>query len=489
MGLLFRRRSHGLVQLGLSAAAMALVTFVGYRFHATESIVVLLYLLVVVIHSLGGRFIESASICFLATACLDFFFLPPLFSFRIGSPLDLVSLFTFLTVALVITRLVLRTKSEARQSEIRGTQLEHLYEITQRLLFSPPDKEVNQLIPKLFCEVLPLRAVCLYDATKKEFQTAGTPGNDLSARTYQAFQNAKYEDDQQAEISVRCLRSNGEVKGAVGFEGLENPELTAASLAVLATATLERARSLENANYMAAAAQAEVFRTAILDALAHEFKTPLATISAVIGGIAESPLLGPVEREMAEMIESEVSRLTHLSNRLLRMAKLDRTEVNPRLKPTDLPAFVDRIVSKYRQLETGHDILVASAPKAIEVMADRELLNLAIRQLLENAFKYSVSGTPIRVNVRALDGSACVHVQNEGRSIPPKEKERIFERFYRGVEVRNTISGAGLGLYVARKIAVAHGGTLELEGEDAQNTVAFCLSLPIIKPQDVDSHG
>ena len=103
---------YGLVPLGLSGAAITLVTFVGCRFHATTSTVVLLYLLVVVIHSLGGRFLESASICILATGCLDFFFLQPLFSFYVADWLDILSLFTFLTVALVITRLVLRTKAE-----------------------------------------------------------------------------------------------------------------------------------------------------------------------------------------------------------------------------------------------------------------------------------------------------------------------------------------------------------------------------------------
>ncbi|HYZ71808.1 MAG TPA: DUF4118 domain-containing protein, partial [Chthoniobacterales bacterium] len=399
MELLFGRLSRGLVQLALSGTAIALVTFVGYRIHATESIVVLLYLLVVVIHSLGGRFIQSAYICFLATACLDFFFLPPLFSFRIASPLDLLSVSVFLIVALVITKLVLKTRSEARQSQIRGTQLERLYEITKRLLFLPPNQEVNELIPKLFCEVLGLRAVCIYDAMKNEVRIAGKPGSDLRARTCQAFQDANDSDDQHGQTFVRCLRSNGELKGAIGFEGLENPELTAGSLAVLATTTLERARSLESANYMAAAAQAEVFRTAILDALAHEFKTPLATIMAVIGGMSQSPLLRPVEREMAAMIESEVTRLTHLSNRLLRTAKLDRDELNPRLKSTDLTTFLGRIVSKYYQLETGHDILFASGPECIEVMADRELLNLAIRQVLDNALKYSASSTPVRVGI------------------------------------------------------------------------------------------
>jgi two-component system sensor histidine kinase KdpD len=88
--------------------------------------------------------------------------------------------------------------------------------------------------------------------------------------------------------------------------------LTVGSLTVLAMAAIERARALEIASYVSAAAQVEVFRTAILDALAHEFKTPLATILAVIGGMSESKLLGPEEKKMAGMIESEVSRLAIL---------------------------------------------------------------------------------------------------------------------------------------------------------------------------------
>src|SRR5271170_1162961 len=92
---------------------------------------------------------------------------------------------------------------------------------------------------------------------------------------------------------------------------------------------------------------AEVFRTAILDALSHEFKTPLATILAVIGGIRASGGLEPEQEEMADMIESEVSRLDGLSTRLLRTARLDREEMKPRLEPIDIVPLVERVVQRY----------------------------------------------------------------------------------------------------------------------------------------------
>jgi K+-sensing histidine kinase KdpD len=213
----------GLVRLGLSGITIALVTFAGYQLHLAPSTVVLLYLLVVVLHSLAADSFCRAVVGIAATGCLDFFFVPPLFSFLIADPRDLLPLFTFLTVALVVTRLVSRTKEEARTARIRGTQREHLNEISRGLLFLPPDANVNHVIPQFFREVLSLQAVCLFDAARSELHTEGISVQYLAELTRQACRERKDIEDKDRHIVVRCLRSGGGITGAVGFQGYQIP--------------------------------------------------------------------------------------------------------------------------------------------------------------------------------------------------------------------------------------------------------------------------
>jgi signal transduction histidine kinase len=116
-------------------------------------------------------------------------------------------------------------------------------------------------------------------------------------------------------------------------------------------------------------------------------------------------------------------------------------------------------------------------------MSDPDLLGLAIVQLLDNAFRYSPPGTTITALAAFEDGAATVRVSNQGMPILPEERIRIFDRFYRGA-AGHQVSGTGLGLYVARKIVVAHGGSLELDtGHRNGQDTTFCLRLPTVRDE------
>lgn len=444
------------LQAAASGLALALATFFAYKFHFNAATVVLVYLLIIVGQSLTGAFVLSALVSLIAAVCLDYFFLPPLLSMRIADPLDILAFAVFVTVALVITRLVSRQHVEASRAQRRGANLEQLYHVAWQLLLAKPVHIDAPSVLKTFREGFAASAVCLFDAGTAELHMDELSQSNLAERTRQAYILGKDTDDQDAGVVVRCLRAGSTITGAVGFEGLPEPEWVAGPLAVLAAATLEQARAFRKASHQVAAAQAEVFRTAILDALAHEFKTPLATILAVVGGLRESPRLGSEEVEMAGIIESETSRLSHLTTRLLRMAQLDREEVKPRLRNTNIIALVENLVQRYSAQFPDRQIAVTCQGPAGQAAADRELLDLAVTQLLDNAFKYSTPGSAVTVGIGVEEDSVTVRVRNEGGAIAPQEQDRIFERFYRGTNVRKLVSGAGLGLYVARKIAVAH---------------------------------
>jgi two-component system sensor histidine kinase KdpD len=461
-----------------STAAIALLTLVCYKFYINNATIALAFLLVLVLQSLTGESLASVMVAIVAAGCLDFFFLPPPWNFRVDNAVDAWALLVFPITALVVTRQVSRVRAEADRARRHGAEVERLYAVASRLLVLKPDQVGGIPALKVFREILGSCAVCLFDASTAEVRIDGISRHNLGERTRQAYIFGKDTDDTTHGVYVRCLRIGSETIGAIGFEELSDPETISPALPVLAAAALERAHTFRLASHETAAAQAEVFRSAILDALAHEFKTPLATVLAVIGGIRESRALAPEQEEMADMIESEVSRLSRLTTRLLSTARLDREELKPQLKRIEIVPFVERVVHRYGAQSQEYRVEVTSDCASIEVAADRQLLDLALTQLLDNAFKYSQPASAITVSVRAEEGFITTSVTNEGKSIAPDEQERIFERFYRGARVRNLVSGTGLGLYVARKIAAAHGGSLNLISNGTYEGVVFCLKLP-----------
>ncbi len=463
---------------------VGLVTFICYGLGLNLTATSLLYLIVVVLQSLLGDFVSSAIVSVIADLCLNFFFVPPIFSLRVSDSSDTWALITFLLTGLVITRLTTQVRQEGEISELQRRDMKLLYQLAQQLLALDPGGGMLSKSVALFRTVFGMRAACLFDGTNAELYSAGDSPADLADRTRAAYIERVDGDDTVSAIHTRPLQAGGKTIGAVGFEGLRNPELTAGPLAALAAAILERAHVFRNASYAAAAAQAEVFRGAILDALAHEFKTPLATIVTASSGLREIGGLRPEQLQLAELAEVEASRLARLTSRLLRVARLDREEVKPQLEIIDALSLVSNLVQQYSARWTDRKFSVTKAVESAEVSADSELIQLALRQLLDNAAKYSPPGSEIEVDVRSQDGFVTVRVWNDGRMITRSEREKIFDRFYRGSQTRDLAPGSGLGLYVARKIALAHGGTLQLEPEIAgKRGTAFLLTLPAVKSE------
>jgi two-component system sensor histidine kinase KdpD len=463
----------------LGAAAVAVLTAASFEVLGLSlGIASPLYLLVVVLQSLTGDFFSSAVVSVLAAGCLDYFFVPPLFSFEVTGPLNVAALISFLVTSLVITKLVSRIRTEARVSLLQKDRIDRLYHLAQQLLALEPEMAVGERLLQPFAGVFGTRAVCIFDADKAELYALGRSRSHLPERTRAAYFQEQDSDDPVNQVSVRVLRVGGKTTGAMGFEGLEEPRLTAGPLISLAAASQERTRAFQRASESAAAAQTEVYRSAILDALAHEFKTPLATILAAAGGIRETGSLRAEQLEMAETVESEALRLGSLTSRLLRVARLDREDVRPQMEVTNLASLVADMVEQYKRLPSDRRFSFTHQAESIEASVDTELLRLALSQLLDNASKYSLPGSEITVAMETQGDMIYVRVANSGSSIPAGEQHRIFDRFYRGEDARRFTTGSGLGLYVARKIALAHGGLLDLDIERLNEGVTFYLALP-----------
>jgi two-component system sensor histidine kinase KdpD len=471
------------LETAAGAAGVAAITGVAFVLRLDFAITACLYLLVIVIGSTFANFASCAAVSIIAIVSLDYFFVPPYFTFRISRPVDGLALLTLLVTALVITRLASREREAAQKAEARRRDMARLYELASRLIALSPVVAARREYLSIFREVFDLRSVCLFDGDTAAISCDGRPAEELGELARQAYVSGRDMDDQKAQIAVRCLRAAGKPIGAAGFQGLRDPESLAGPLAVLAAAMVQRAHFFETASRAAAATQIEVLRTAILDAFAHQFKTPLAAILTAAGSLRETGPLVWAQEEMVETIESQAAGLGRLTTRLLRMARLDRDEITPTMELTDLGKVVSRIAGQYRN-SAGEQVLVLRMPdEPVHVPSDPEMLSLAIAQLLDNAFRYSPPASTITVTASSEGSVALIQVTNQGAPIPPEEQSRIFDRFYRG-SAGNQRSGTGLGLYVARKIVLAHGGTLELDQDHIYSPdTTFCLRLPISKDE------
>jgi two-component system, OmpR family, sensor histidine kinase KdpD len=471
-------------RFGIGSIAVVLLTLICYRAHIDFPSVIPLYTLLIVLQSLTGDFRSSALISVLSAGCMDFFFTEPLFSWRIAHPLNALALVVFILTALVITSLVSQVRKEATLAMVQKDRLDRLYRLSQQLLALDPEDSAGEKFLEPFHRLFGVTAISLFDADTAELRTVGDSRCDLAEKTRAAYLRSHDSNDPGSPFFVQCLRVRGKPTGAMGFEGLEEASETGGSLVALTTTFVERTSAFRKASEAAAAVQTAVYRSALLDALAHEFKTPLATILAAAGGLREAGPLASEQQQMADTVENETARLGSLTSRLLRTARLDSEEIKPRLELTDLTSLIAQIAAQHGDRSPDRRIVLTNRVEAVEVRIDPALLRLTFNQLIENACKYSKQGSTVTIDIEEHDDSVAVKVSNNGSYIPFDEKHRIFDRFYRGAEAKRSTSGSGLGLFVARKIALAHGGNLNLESQDGENdSITFCLKIPNLKDE------
>lgn len=475
------RTLHIAARLALGLAGLSLVTALCFSFHRTD-IPSLLYLFVVVLAAISSGFWCAAAISVLAALFLDFFFVPPILDWRISNAADMVALFTYLAISLIVTRLAFRAKQDSELSKRRQKDANGLYRVASRLLLVEPEYPAAREALRIIREEFQLRAAAFFDYSSGQLMAEGDSVRGLPEVTRGACISGADCQSPDSAVTVICIQSGRTIMGAIGFEGAFDDASVPRALAALAATAIDRSRAFRNATRSAADAQAEVLRSAILDAFAHEFKTPLAIIMAAADGLRET---GPMENgqtEMMDLIEGQTMRLNRLTARLLRIAGLDREEVAPALRRTDIAGLIRSVVAQCEE-RFGREIATArDEGKGREVRADPELLDLALTQLLDNACRYAPRGARITVRMGASRGFLDVWVTNEGSSVAPEERERIFERFTRGAAGRQAPSGSGLGLYVARKIVRAHGGFLDLDRSQSTNErTTFRIRLPLVE--------
>jgi two-component system sensor histidine kinase KdpD len=225
------------------------------------------------------------------------------------------------------------------------------------------------------------------------------------------------------------------------------------------------------------ARQSEQLRTTLIDAMAHEFKTPLTLIKgATTSVLSGDDALSESTREQLTIADEEAEHLRELIDNAIEMARLDTTQIDVGPEMANIEELVREVVGSMQSAIDDRSVKVVSDKCVPALPLDRRLVKLALKQLIDNALKYSPPDSEVSIRVHGNGRGVDIEILNHGPEISAQEKARIFERFYRGPSVRNQIPGSGLGLTIAQSIVDAHHGTLTLTSQPGET--CFRVTLP-----------
>jgi two-component system sensor histidine kinase KdpD len=177
------------------------------------------------------------------------------------------------------------------------------------------------------------------------------------------------------------------------------------------------------------------------------------------------------------LIDQYAQQLNELTTRLLRTARIDSADLKLKRERIDLIEMIENSIEASSQELGTHSVQINSTTQRTAVMADEQLLKMAVFQLLDNAAKYGSPSSSITIDVREEPSEILISVRNEGSFIPIEEREKIFQRFYRSPGSDRKVSGTGIGLSVVKRVTEAHHGRAWIDS-DRQSGTTFFLALP-----------
>ena len=464
-------------QSAIGCLVLAALTYGAFSLHLNLTSASFLDLMLVFCMALLCGFWQASILSVLAFLSLDYFFTEPRFHFPITDFQDWISLGAFLTASIVISRLSAKELRAAREAAARQAEMEQLYELSRNLLLLDMHQPVGPQLVTLIHRISRPDAVALFDATLAREDHAGDwaePDIEIAKKCYL---DEISRDEPSLRMSRRVLRSGPGPSGALVVRG-KISTLVVDALASLSSIAIERFQSFNNEERAEDARRSEQLRAAVMDSLAHQFKTPLASVHTACSGLLEFGGLGPAPSELLAVIAQETARMHALCTKLLLTAKLESGKMPLASAEIRVDSFLSELLSEAATRIDSERIRVVVEDPDLTVRADRSLLSMILTQYIDNARKYSFPGTQIDITARRSYSEALFSVHNQGPTIALDDRERIFDRFYRSPDHLDSVPGTGIGLSVVRKAATAHRGHVWVVSDRNEGTTFF-LSIPI----------
>jgi two-component system sensor histidine kinase KdpD len=482
---------YAIAVLGTVAATLGLLAV---RPDVSKTNVVLTFLAVVLAAAASGGLGPGAVAAMLGFLAFDVLFLPPYLTLVVSDRQDYLSLAVYLLTAFVVSYLVGALERRRAQAERREQETRTLYELSTSLVAHGSLDDTLASVVRTVRSLFNLAgcAIVLPDGDRVriaardgeippdlEHMLAPMTGTGLGGRL------------QPGQALTVPLRAGAEPVGAlvVVAGGPDGPSFGEAERRLLATfanqaaLAVEQGRREDERARTRALEETDRLRTALLNSVSHDLRTPLASIKASVSSLLDPEVLWDARQrlEFLATIDQEADRLTRLVHNLLDMSRIEANALAPRLEETSLVEIAGSVVRRVRS-STSQRIDVRIPETVPPVLADPVLLEQVLANLLDNAVRYT-EGSPIALVGRQIDDSVELRVIDHGPGIPVPERERIFDQFYRLKGGGRRPEGTGMGLAICRGIVAALRGGLRVETTPGGGAT-FILTLPVARHAD-----
>jgi two-component system sensor histidine kinase KdpD len=449
----------------------------------------LLYLLPVLLAAVkwGRRFSLFAS--FVGALAFDYFFVPPAFGLRPHDPHDFFVLGIFLLVALVTGTIATELGNELEKTR-------SLYLLSRAVAAEVELHHIMKILVKAIADLVRLPAMLVAPDKGVLKQIAAHPAEAVFHEEAEKGLPWILEQVEPGNIGggdagrnvFYPIKSEGKILGAVVIGvGNKKQNIPArqgemiAAFANLAAVAITRARLVEEAEQARLLTESQKMQSAVLNSISHDLRTPLSSVSGAVTALLdrESKLTKTSREELLRTIDSGSRRMNRVITNLLDMVRLETGIFKFKRTLCDIQDIVGVALNEMGDVLQDRATAVDIPPDLPLVEADFALIEHVLINLVDNAFKYSPPDTPILIVVRSQSDYLAVTVSDWGPAIPLPERDRLFERFYRGSSSKG-VSGTGFGLTICKGIVEAHGGRIWMESRPIHGN-NFTFSLPFQK--------
>ena len=444
--------------------------------------VALSLLLAVLVVSASWGLTVAVFMSVVAALAFNFFFLPPVGTLTIADTQNWVALIAFLLTAVIASNLSERVRREAREADERRREVERLYAFSQQLLVSENVVELLNAIPKYLVNTFAAADAAIYVIDRDRVYRSSGDERGMSKEDLKiAASRSELLLGRDGGMTLVPIRMGVRTLGilVLGVSGVSQETLEA--IGGLIAVAIERAGAVEKLTRTEAARESERLRSALLDSVTHEFRTPLTSIKASVTSLLTENQLATEERtELLIVINEESDRLNRLVGEAVEMAQLDANEVKLELAPHRIREVIDEALDESKQVLAQNPVEVRLPAQLPRATMDAAWIVKVLRHLLENAVKYSQPGSPIFISAKVKSDRLITSVADRGSGIDDLERSLIFDKFYRGQSQRYRVQGTGMGLAIVKAIVEAHGGRINVTSQLGQGSV-FSFGLPLAK--------
>ncbi len=436
--------------------------------------------------------------CVLSVMAYNFLFLPPLYTFTISDPENVVTLSVFAVVAVVASNLTARMRSQTVAAQGRAKTTEELYQFSRKLAGAISLDDVLWATVHQVALMLKVRVVVLLPGEQGLAVQAGFPPEDMLDDADLAAAKWAWQHNRPAGRGADTLPGTKRLflpmqtgRGPTGVFGIDRDEpgplLTPDDQRLLNSLSDQAALAIERVNLVRDVDQAKLqaatdrLRSALLTSISHDLRTPLASIlGAATSLMSQHGELDETGRTtMLRTIQEEAERLNRFIGNLLDMTRLEAGPLMFKRGLADLSDVVGAVLRRADRILSVYQVKVDLQPGLPMLNFDMVLFEQVLFNLLDNAAKYSIAGSTIQLRAARHGDRVWIELLDEGDGIPVADLERIFEKFYRVRSADRQRAGTGLGLPICRGFVEAMGGTITAANRTDRSGAVFTIDLPV----------